>query len=137
MQSKAPRWGHHRRLRAQIPRGHPEAHYYRHAAVRSVRLELAGRVNTPNDALAGWALDARKQAMHRLAGHAKVFPRLKLVRGRAQQISRMVSNDQGYALIGMHAATQADDIRIGSQKGLRSETPHRKNKLWPDQRKLT
>lgn len=137
MRRKAPRWGYRRRLRAQIPRGHPDAHYYRHPAVGSVRLGGAGRVNTPNDALVGWGLGARKQAMHRLAGQAKVFPRLELVRRRAQQISRMVSNDHGYALVGMHAAAQADDVRIGTQKGLRSETPHRENKLWPDQRKLT
>ena len=136
MRRKAPRWGHRRRLRAQIPRRHPLAHYLRHPAVGSVRLEVAGHVNTPDDVSVAWSLGARKQAMHRLTGQAKVFPSLELVRRRAQQIRRMVSNDNGYTLVGMHAAAQADDVRIGTQKGLRSETSHRKNKLWPDQRKL-
>src|SRR3972149_7431232 len=73
------------------------------------------------------------QARHGPPGEAQILPGFRFFRQAAQQIGRVISNDQGYAAIPVQLAAQAPDGCTGVEQRLHGEATHRNDQLGTDE----
>src|SRR4029077_5374570 len=67
------------------------------------------------------------------AGKLQVLPRLALLRGRTQEVSRMIRDEKRRITEAVHLAAQPPERRVRAEQALGGDTPHRQHELWPQQ----